>query len=568
MYAEKRSFFPIRHSTICVYPRSSAAKNIQNFEGRRATYSLLEKIIYHTTFMSRATISQIYYFYFFKNKKTTSVSTKSQNHKIIFGLKVKQLRTEQNLSFAQLAEQSGMSVSYLNEIEKGKKYPRNDKITLLAKALDVEIESLTSTELTKQLAPVGVLLQSNFLNELPLDLFGIELSKVTEIIANAPIRVGAFISTLVEISRSYSLLDAHFFTGAMRAYQEMRYNYFEEIEEVVDDFLKKEKLPLDAGATAEKLKPILQKKYKYKVLENGLAEFPELENIRAVSIAKKKKLLLNGKLNATEKAFQLAKELGFNRLKIKQRGTTSNLLYIESFDFVLNHYKASYFAAAVIMPRESLLKDLQDFFQKEKWEANAFIEIMKKYNASPEIFYHRLTNLLPHFFGLQKLFFLRCIHNTKIDNFEIDKELHLNHKHHPHGNGLLEHYCRRWLSISLLNDLHQMQTEGKYIGTFVGAQRSKYFGTDDEYLSLTLARPAHPKSHLNTSVTIGILIDEEVRNKIKFIDDLTIQKREVNKTCETCSIKDCTDRAAEPLEVRKREKRKTVIEALKKLTDS
>ncbi|MCH9024924.1 MAG: hypothetical protein IH931_06280, partial [candidate division Zixibacteria bacterium] len=53
---------------------------------------------------------------------------------------------------------------------------------------------LISLELADGLAPVGDLLKSNFLNELPLDLFGIELSKVVEIIANAPIRVGAFIS--------------------------------------------------------------------------------------------------------------------------------------------------------------------------------------------------------------------------------------------------------------------------------------------------------------------------------------------------------------------------------------
>ena len=493
------------------------------------------------------------------------MTNKTQNHKIIFGLKVKQLRTERKKSFKDLAEQSGLSVSYLNEIEKGKKYPRADKISLLAKAFDVEVEELTSTELTKQLAPVGVLLQSNFLNELPLDLFGIELSKVTEIIANAPIRVGAFISTMVEISRSYSLLDAHFFTGAMRAYQEMRYNYFEEIETAVDDFLRKNKLQKN-GATVENLKSILEKKYKYEVLENGLAGYPELEDLRAVFVAKEKKLLLNDKLNTIEKTFQLAKELGFIRLKIKQRGNTSTLYRINSFDMVLNHHMASYFAAAVIIPREALLDDLQTFFKKEKWHAEALIQIMEKYQASPEIFYHRLTNLLPQFLGLQKLFFLRCIHDTRDNTFEIDKELHLNHKHHPHGNGLLEHYCRRWLSISMLRDLHDMQQEGKYVGTFVGVQRSKYFGTEDEYLSFTLSRPAHPKSHLNTSVTIGILIDEAVKSKIEFLEDPTIRHRVVNKTCERCPIEDCAERAAPATEVRKKEKRKAMQEALKRLT--
>ena len=85
------------------------------------------------------------------------MSIKTQNHRIIFGLKVKQLRTGLKLSFAQLAEQSGLSVSYLNEIEKGKKYPRADKIALLAKALKIDVESLTSTELMKQLE--GLLLE-------------------------------------------------------------------------------------------------------------------------------------------------------------------------------------------------------------------------------------------------------------------------------------------------------------------------------------------------------------------------------------------------------------------------
>ncbi len=494
------------------------------------------------------------------------MSNKTQNQKIIFGLKVRQLRTEQNLSFAQLAKQSGVSISYLNEIEKGKKYPRTDKIELLAKALNVDVQHLTSTVLTKKLAPVGVLLQSNFLNELPLDLFGIELSKITEIIANAPIRVGAFISTLVEISRSYALLDAHFFSGAMRAYQEMRYNYFEEIEKKVDDFSKKNKLPSEGGIDEAALIYILQKRYRYTIIEDGMKDYPELENIRSVFIPKEKKFLLNKNLNPIERTFQFAKELGFIILKLKQRANTSTLFRADSFDFVLNHYKAFYFAASVIIPREALLKDLSSFFKKEKWDAEALLQIKEKYNASPEIFYHRLTSLLPEFFGLQKLFSLRTIHDTEKNIFDLDKELHLNHKHHPHGNGLLEHYCRRWLSTSLLNDMNEMQQVGKYVGTFVGIQRSKYYGTEDEYLVFTLARPAYPQPHLNTSVTIGILIDEEMKEKISFLDDPTINKKIVNKTCERCPIEDCAERVTPAIEIEKKEKRKAIQNALKNLT--
>ena len=124
------------------------------------------------------------------------MSSKTQNERILFGLKVKQLRQSKGFSFAELSRESKLSVSYLNEIEKGKKYPKPDKIETLAVALGVPRADLTSFELSKSMAPVGELLKSNFLNEMVLDRFGITLSKGVEIIANAPVRVGVFISTL------------------------------------------------------------------------------------------------------------------------------------------------------------------------------------------------------------------------------------------------------------------------------------------------------------------------------------------------------------------------------------
>ncbi|HAI38788.1 MAG TPA: DNA-binding protein, partial [Maribacter sp.] len=44
--------------------------------------------------------------------------------KLIFGLKLKQIRTEKDLSLFGLSKICGLSKSYLNEIEKGKKYPK------------------------------------------------------------------------------------------------------------------------------------------------------------------------------------------------------------------------------------------------------------------------------------------------------------------------------------------------------------------------------------------------------------------------------------------------------------
>ena len=94
--------------------------------------------------------------------------------KLIFGLKLKQIRTSKDLSLFKLSKLTGLSKSYLNEMEKGKKYPKTDKIVLLAEALEVSYDELVSLKLDKNLAPIAEILQSNLLQEIPLELFGIE----------------------------------------------------------------------------------------------------------------------------------------------------------------------------------------------------------------------------------------------------------------------------------------------------------------------------------------------------------------------------------------------------------
>ena len=493
------------------------------------------------------------------------MSTKTQNERILFGLKVKQLRQAQGLSFADLSRTSRLSVSYLNEIEKGKKYPKEDKLKSLAEALGVGHEQLASTELSKSLAPVGELLQSNFLNELPLDLFGIELSKVVEIIANAPVRVGAFISTLLELSRNYALKEENFYFGALRAYLELHNNYFEDLEEAVENFIRQYGIAPGRPINGGRLKQILEEHFGYEIVEDGLDEYPELLKLRSVYLPGNKRLLLNSKLTPNQRAFQFGKELGFNFLDIQERANTSSLLRGRAFEEVINHSKAIYFSVALHIPRAPFIKDVRAFFEKDRWDGEAFLSIMKQYDATPEMFYHRLTNILPRFFGMNKLFFLRFIHDPAQDTFEIDKELHLSRRHHPHGNGLFEHYCRRWVSLSLLKDLHQMQQEGKYVDTFVRAQRSRYIGTEDEYLCLTIARPAYPLPNRNVSVTIGLLMNDEMRQKIAFYEDPAIQFREVNKTCERCPVTDCKERAAPPTVIDKRDEWKRIQARLAEL---
>lgn len=273
-----------------------------------------------------------------------STPLRETNRRIIFGLKLKRRRLALGISPSELAERSGLSVSYLNEIEKGKKFPKEDKISRLAAALQFSEQELLSPHLDKNMAPLEALLRSNFLNELPMDRFGIERAKVVEIIAGAPAHVGAFISTLVELARNYELQEEHFYQAAMRSYQELYNNFFKDIEDAVLDFADSADIQLSKPVRSDRLVAALKNVFGVLVREDGLDVHTGLESLRSLFLPRSRELLLNSGLTSTERIFQVAKEIGFQRLDAKERSVTSGMLRVRSFEQVLNHYRASYFA--------------------------------------------------------------------------------------------------------------------------------------------------------------------------------------------------------------------------------
>ncbi len=475
---------------------------------------------------------------------SSSMEISTQNKRLLFGLKVRRLRHHLDLSFAELSEATGISVSYLNEIEKGKKFPKSAKVQALAKVLQTTEDELTSTRLPKSLQPIGDLLQSNILEEIPLDLFGIEAGKVVELMATAPVRVGAFISTLIEIARKYALQQENFYAAALRSYQELHNNYFEDLETAASTFANKHRLPFGESFSLEHLYSILVHEYGYKIDEEGLGQYASLRSFRSVFIPEEKKLFVNKELTDMQRAFLLAKEIGFNYLNLEPRLYTSSFVKIETFEHALNNFKAAYFAGALLIPQDNLRRDMEEFFALKKWDGQAFLDIMNRYNASPEMFLHRLSNLMSRHFGLDELFFLRFSNRPGTTRYDLTKELHLSRQHQPYGNAIEEHYCRRWITLWLLEELYDIQQKGEYTTPIADAQRSRYVGTDDEYICLTIARPAHPTPDTNVSVTVGFSINDDLRRKMAFVDDVPV--REVSQTCQRCPLTDCKERAASP----------------------
>src|SRR6056297_3212551 len=156
-----------------------------------------------------------------------AIPVQEENLKAIFGLKLRQYRENLELSTQDLAKISGLSASYINEIEKGKKYPKADKIMSLATALNVDYDEMVSLKLDKQLNQLSDLLKSNALQEIPLELFGIKTSDLIGLMGDEPAKFSALLQTLLEVARNYDVRVEHFLLAALRSYQELHDNYFE-----------------------------------------------------------------------------------------------------------------------------------------------------------------------------------------------------------------------------------------------------------------------------------------------------------------------------------------------------
>lgn len=489
--------------------------------------------------------------------------------RLIFGLKLKQLRHTQNLSLKELSELSGISVSYLNEIEKGKKHPKSDKIVSLAQALEVPYDEMVSLKLGKTLAPVHELLNSEILNELPLDIFGVGIEDLIEIILNAPIKVSAFISTLISIARNYEMRVELFLHATLRSYQELHDNYFEDLEEATDRFTSEFGLSAaHAPIPVERLQELLKGRYNYQINENDLGNYPELQGIRSVYIHKKQgnKLLLNGNLNEAQIAFQLAKELGYQYMQLGERSNTQMWVRAETFEQALNNFKASYFAGALFLNRNRIQQDFKRFIAAETWDGEVLLNMMQSYNVSADTFLHRLTGIAPRFFGLSELFFIRMSYDKTSNHFDITKELHLPNLHNPHSNEINEHYCRRWVGVSILTELNQRQENGApHTEAIVQAQRALYLSSGNEYFCISIARTNYPTPHNFSSVTIGFLINKDFMNKVRFWNDMNVPVVLVSATCERCKLNDCKERSAPPYVLNKEVKQGRMEARLKEI---
>ncbi|MEM1204896.1 MAG: helix-turn-helix domain-containing protein [Acidobacteriota bacterium] len=467
----------------------------------------------------------------------------AESLRYILGLKLRQMRHEQGLGLKELSKATGMSMSYLSEIEKGRKYPKPDKILHLSQALGVSFEHLVSPKVEENLVPVRELFSSPFLQEFPFHLFGLGPESLVSLVTEVPSKAGALLRTFFEIGRTYDVRVEHFLFAALRSYQQLHQNYFEHIESAAEAFLSGRGWLDRRTLDRDDLAAILEGEHGYEVDFEILAEYPELADLRSAWVdGEPPRVLVNPRLRRSQQAFLLGRELGYLELGLKERSTTSSPIRVQSFDQVIHDFEAAYFSGALLLRKGLLLADLERVFTLPRFEPSALTDLLDVYDVTPETFFYRLSQLLPHALGFRRMFFVRFSYEAQSERYRLSKLLNMTRLPVPLGVEPGEHYCRLWPGPRLL-----AEEPGAEAGDVrVSASRSTFLADGEEYLIFTFTRPLSLAKGVHSSVSLGFAVDD-VRGKVAFLDDPTLTHRTVGITCERCPLQDCSARAAPPL---------------------
>ena len=247
------------------------------------------------------------------------------------------------------------------------------------------------------------------------------------------------------------------------------------------------------------------------------------------------------------KSIYIRREFGYNYLKLKERyETTPATKSSPSFAHLWNS-QASYFSGVLLINGDLLREKVCTFFQADTCDPARLAAIIDFFQVTPEMLFHRLTEILPRFFNIEHVHFLR---------FDCEKE--------PRERFLLTKYLNMaslpissttssvniivgagWRSKSC-GRLPRPRPSGA-LTPIIRAGRSRFPQQSEEWLCFSAARLGFLGRQRLTSITIGFKVDEAVKKAVRFWDDRTnIETREVGYTCERCFLLGCNELAVEP----------------------
>lgn len=481
------------------------------------------------------------------------MSVNEEKLRFILGFKLKNLRQSQGLSLKDASARAGISISYLSEIEKGKKYPKTEKLLALAECYETTFDELVTAGDADAEQTLEASLESGFFREFPFQLFGLQAEDLFSLLTTSPDRAGALIRTFLEVGEMYDIGLEEFLFAALRAYQKLHNNYFPDLEDAAESFLRSApriERPLDERS----LKRFLETEWEYRIDESLLRSDETLGKFRSITIPDSRtRMFINPRLMPEQRAFIYAKEIGKRVLDIPRQVTTSSWIKVESFEQVLNNYRTSYFAGALLLDRRETAAGLRSFFSAERFDPVGMLDLMNRLHATPEMFFYRIGQLAFSEFGLKNHYFMRLSTKQGEHSFDVTKLLNLSGLSLPKGLSTNEHYCRKWTGMRLLRERKRLRDIAApdlpaRSHPTVAAQRGHIMPGGEEAFIFAMSRTMQLRQQDDSCVIMGFELDDAFRSAVKFWNAPGVPVEEVGITCERCPLpaERCSERAVPP----------------------
>jgi XRE family transcriptional regulator, fatty acid utilization regulator len=471
------------------------------------------------------------------------------------GHRIRTLRMANKLGLRELARRAEISPGFLSKIEDGGKMPTVGTIDRLARALDTTTSALVAAEERPDVRESGRAIAA--VEKIPFRELALSAGRLVLDAARVPPRLG-------------DVGAEHLLRAAVRGRIEQQVSD-DEIERRADEF--RASMPaVDPGAWEAHLRTWLLDTRQIRVEALPVRQRPALRGERAVLVGRPPRLLLlNPELSDEQRLFVLAREAGYvtcGLLEARSRVYPPDREH--SFDQVFNDYRASYFAAALVVPSFELVEKLTTVLESLEWRPDAFERVLDSYRglATDETVMYRFSQVMARRMPPLRTHFLKIV-SPSAGAYRIDKRLNLSSENTVSGYG--EHLCRRWLATTLVEEFRKKlderaetaekaETEGPLPEPgpkrIVQAQISRFPNSDEGYIGISIARSADEVSAVRygagaiVSVTVGFRISPNVKEAIQLLKDPNLRHRIVGAVCERCALQ-CLERAADSTQLQR-----------------
>jgi XRE family transcriptional regulator, fatty acid utilization regulator len=445
--------------------------------------------------------------------------------KLFLGARLKRLRRERGLNQSQMAEQLGISNSYLNHLERNQRPVTAGILLRLAQSFDVDVRAFAAEGADSG----GATQLSEIFADPMLSDLGISRYELVELADNAP-TVAEGIARLYTVVRELQRLPHQAETGGsdprvlitpetwVRDYIQAQRNHWPDLEEASETLGGALVDPLSA---AEPLRRRLKEAWGVEV---RVVEPEILEDASQHYDAQRRVLMLSSLLRPENRTFGIAYQLALlelapviNRLVEAARPPEPGSRRLLHMSF------ANYAAGAIIMPYGKFLRAAEE-------HRYALDRLTAQFGANVEQVAHRLTTLSRSGAQGVPFFMLRVDPAGNISKRYAGESFPFSH---------FGGTCPRW-------HLHSaFQTPGQTLRQLIETPDGQRYFT----ISRTIERPIRPDLRDDALLAIGLGCDVKHAHRIAYSDGLDLVNTPatpVGPACAICPRQQCPYRATAP----------------------